>query len=293
MTRRPVDTVLPSAMVAALVGLVVLGGGFGASGSAEAIPTPSLSQAPTPAPSSETTIGPVALGPEQLVAQAVARAPQPSLAPDYRSLLVSDYCVDRDLATPPVSDEIFTILDRSYALRADYVPPDLVPASRAGFAGDEGTKLVRAALIADLAAMRQAWQADGMRIQIQSSYRSYRNQEATFNHWVATYGRDGALTRSARAGHSEHQLGTAIDFTSPGWLGRVGDWGVQTAEGAWMADNAWRYGFVMSYPRGSMPQTCFSYEPWHYRWIGREAAAEWLQSGLYLRNFLERYLVAG
>jgi zinc D-Ala-D-Ala carboxypeptidase len=293
MTRRRLDTLLPSVMVAALLSLVALGG-FEASGSNQppGSPTPAPGQVATPAPRAEPISRPLALGPEQLVAHGMARPEQPSLQPDYHSLLVSDHCVDRDLPAPSVSDEIFTILDRSYALPSDHVPPDLVPAVRAGFGGEQGSKLVRAVLIDDLAAMREAWQAGGLRVEIQSAYRSYPNQAATFHHWVATYGREGALIRSARPGHSEHQLGTAVDFTSPGWLGRVGDWGVETAEGAWMAENAWRFGFVMSYPRGSMSQTCFSYEPWHYRWIGRAAAAEWMESGLPLRTFLERYLVA-
>jgi zinc D-Ala-D-Ala carboxypeptidase len=78
--------------------------------------------------------------------------------------------------------------------------------------------------------------------------------------------------------------------TSPGWVGRFGDWAIESPEGAWMAANAWRYGFVMSYPAGSQAQTCFSYEPWHYRWIGRDAAAAHRSSGLHLRQFLERYV---
>jgi D-alanyl-D-alanine carboxypeptidase len=57
-----------------------------------------------------------------------------------------------------------------------------------------------------------------------------------------------------------------------------------------MEENAWRYGFVMSYPAGSQADTCFSYEPWHYRWIGRDAAAAHRTSGLQLRRFLERYV---
>ena len=100
-----------------------------------------------------------------------------------------------------------------------------------------------------------------------------------------------ALRTSARAGHSEHQLGTSIDVTSEGGAApwEYGDWAT-TPAGAWMADNAWRYGFVMSYPAGSQVETCFGYEPWHYRWIGRDAAAAHRQSGLQLRQFLERHV---
>ena len=147
-------------------------------------------------------------------------------------------------------------------------------------------------MIADLGAMRAAWQAAGLTIVVESAYRSYEDQAATFDAWAASIGHEAALLRAARPGHSEHQLGTAIDVTSPGWSGRFGDWAVEAAEGAWMAAHAWEYGFVMSYPAGGQDDSCYGYEPWHYRWIGREAAAEQRRSGLVLRRFLERSLAS-
>ena len=79
-----------------------------------------------------------------------------------------------------------------------------------------------------------------------------------------------ALKSSARAGHSEHQLGTTVDFRSYGgsapWY--YADWGRSKA-GAWLKSNAWKYGFVMSYPKGKTTLTCYAYEPWHYRYVGR------------------------
>lgn len=222
-----------------------------------------------------------------------ARPPEPVMAARLETALIGDHCTDRDLAAPPASDVALTVLDRSYALPPSYVPPDLVPAADAGFAGASATKLVRSVLVDDLAAMRAAWEAAGLSIAIDSAYRSYAAQAATFDSWAAQLGYGGALVRSARAGHSEHQLGTALDVSSPGWGGRFGDWATETAEGAWMAAHAWEYGFVMSYPAGSQDTTCFSYEPWHYRWIGRQAAAAHRDSSLGLRPFLERYIDAG
>ena len=216
----------------------------------------------------------------------MARPAQPSLTARYRVELVPDPCVDRDLAAPPASDVVLTVLDRSYGLPASHVPDDLVPAAEAGLTGSSGTKLVRSVLIDDLAAMRAAWEAAGMVVIVDSAYRSYADQAATFDSWVARIGHDAAVIRSARPGHSEHQLGTAIDVSSPGWSGRFGDWAREAPEGAWMAEHAWEYGFVMSYPPGAQERTCFGYEPWHYRWIGREAAAEQRERGQVLRDFL-------
>jgi D-alanyl-D-alanine carboxypeptidase len=240
----------------------------------------------TPVPTPE-----LANGPERIVAPAtVGRPPQPSIVAAPRADLVSDHCVDRDLPAPPVTDPAMVVLDRSYALPAAYVPDDLVASSTAGVVGVAGAELVRAAVVDDLADMATAWDAAGLIITLESGYRSYASQAATFDSWVARLGYADALSRAARPGHSEHQLGTALDLTSPGWSGRFGDWAVESPEGAWMAAHGWEFGFVMSYPAGSQDATCFSYEPWHYRWIGRDAAAAQRDSGLDLRRFLERYV---
>lgn len=260
--------------------------------SATGVSSPAASPATAPlaaAPSS--TLRPMDHGPERVVARVpLARPAQPAIAVRYDAALLADHCLDRDVPAPPASDVALTVLDRSYALPASYAPDDLVPASSAGLTGGSGTKLVRSVVVEDLAAMAAAWREAGLSMIVESAYRSYANQAATFDAWESRLGYAGALVRSARPGHSEHQLGTAIDVTSPGWGGRFGDWAIDSAEGAWMAENAWRYGFVMSYPAGSEAQTCFSYEPWHYRWIGREAAAEHRSSGLHLRQFLERHV---
>ena len=236
--------------------------------------------------------GGVGAGPEQLIPEPATRPAQPPMSARFSTPLVADHCVDRDLAAPPVGDPARAVLDRSYALAPDDVPRDLVAASAAGLDGASGTRLVREVVVADLAEMRAAWRAAGLTIFVESAYRSYEDQAATFAEWQTRLGPDAALLRAARPGHSEHQLGTAIDVTSPGWSGRFGDWAIEAAEGAWMAAHAWEYGFVMSYPAGGQDDSCYGYEPWHYRWIGREAAAEQRRSGLVLRRFLERYVTS-
>ena len=126
----------------------------------------------------------------------------------------------------------------------------------------------------DLSAMVAAAKADGASLAIQSAYRSFRGQVLTFNGWVRQVGYKAALQTSARPGHSEHQLGTAIDFRAVGGASpwKYADWAT-TTEGAWLAANGWRFGWVMSYPKGTSAVSCYRYEPWHYRYVGREAAA--------------------
>lgn len=254
--------------------------------------TPSAARTVVPSTAAPpSTPGPMARGPERFVRPTpVARPAEPAIPVRYDAALLADHCADRDVAAPPAGDIALTVLDRSYALPAGYAPSDLVPASDAGLPGSSGTKLLREVVVDDLTIMAEAWREAGLEVIVESAYRSYEAQAATFDSWVARLGYDAAVVRTARPGHSEHQLGTAVDVTSAGWTGRFGDWAVESTEGAWMAANAWRYGFVMAYPAGSEAQTCFGYEPWHYRWIGRDAAAAHRSSGLHLRQFLERYV---
>ena len=266
--------------------LALLVAGCGSVGTVPPSGGPAASDRPAPA-AVATDERPAPVGAEVVADELpLTRPDQPRSTARFRSALVADHCVDRDLPAPPTADPALTVLDRSYGLPATYAPTDLVAASAAGLTGASGTKLVRAALLEDLAAMHAAWQSAGLNLTVGSAYRSYETQAGTFDSWVSRLGFDAALVRSARPGHSEHQLGTAIDVSSPGWDGRFGDWAAETAEGRWMVEHAWEYGFVMSYPAGSQAATCFSYEPWHYRWIGREAAAAHRASGLTLREYL-------
>jgi D-alanyl-D-alanine carboxypeptidase len=174
-----------------------------------------------------------------------------------------------------------SLLDTIYMLPSWYAPGDLVDTASAGL---NGGFAIRSIVVADLAALARDAAAAGAPLQVVSAYRSYAQQAATFQYWVSVGGYAQALLTSARAGHSEHQLGTTIDVTSRGGAApwEYADWAA-TPAGAWMAANAWRYGFVMSYPRGSSWVTCYSYEPWHYRYVGRATAAAVQASGMTMR----------
>lgn len=177
-----------------------------------------------------------------------------------------------------------TLVDTIFMVPASYAPPDLVPVSRAGLSGGDSA---RALLIDDLTRLAADAKGASASLAVESGYRSYENQVATFQHWVDVSGRDTALRVSARPGHSEHQLGTAIDFKSAGgpapW--EVTDWAT-TPAGSWLAANAWHYGFVLSYPKGSFDRVCYDYEPWHFRYYGLELAAKIHDSGQTPREYL-------
>ena len=177
------------------------------------------------------------------------------------------------------------LLDTTYRLPATFVPGHLVPVSDAGVAG---TAEVDARVIPDLRAMARAARKAGAGVAVRSAYRSYQDQVATFAGWVARSNYQTALRFAARPGHSEHQLGTAIDFRSAAGATPplvLADW-AHTASGRWMRQHSWEYGFIESYPRGMTSETCYGYEPWHFRYVGRDEASLVHQSGMTLRRYL-------
>jgi D-alanyl-D-alanine carboxypeptidase len=144
---------------------------------------------------------------------------------------------------------------------------------------------VRSQVADALEIMAQAAQAEGAKLNVDSGYRSYSTQHNLFYRYAK---RDGVLAAerySARPGQSEHQLGTAVDF---GGTNRdYSDGFADTSQGKWLLANAYKFGFALSYPRGSEEITGYKYEPWHYRYIGVELALEWKESGLTLIEFLQ------
>jgi len=209
-----------------------------------------------------------------------------SATPAARAMGALPACRYDDILTTPRKYTAWstTLVDTILRVPSTYAPPDLVSTSEAGLSGGGQ---VREVAIADLMAMADGAKAAGNPIAVQSAYRSFSQQKTTFDYWVSVDGYQGALKVSARPGHSEHQLGLAIDFRSDGggppWSG--GDWAL-TPAGAWMKANAWTFGWVLSYPKDRFDTVCYSYEPWHYRYVGRDLAARIHASKLTVREYL-------
>jgi D-alanyl-D-alanine carboxypeptidase len=179
----------------------------------------------------------------------------------------------------------YTLLDTIYMLPSSYKPGNLVSVGQANISGSGS---VRRGMIDDLAALAAGAREANNPLRVVSAFRSYSQQAALFRREVDRFGLDRARSQVARPGHSEHQLGTTIDFGSAGsgakpWSN--GDW-AQTPAGSWMKQNGWRYGFVLSYPKGKKALTCYRYEPWHWRYVGREMAADMHGTGLTLREYI-------
>ncbi|MDQ5957194.1 MAG: zinc D-Ala-D-Ala carboxypeptidase [Patescibacteria group bacterium] len=114
----------------------------------------------------------------------------------------------------------------------------------------------------------------GINLVINSGYRSFNEQKGLKSAYTQRYG-SGANTFSADQGYSEHQLGTTVDITD-GKVGLVTSF-ENTKASTWLRDNAYRYGFILSYPRGN---NYYMYEPWHWRYVGVELATYLHDKGL-------------
>lgn len=176
------------------------------------------------------------------------------------------------------------MVDTARALPQSYGPPDLHNIADAGFPFTDGLA-VRQLILPDLDALRQAAAANSTPLSILAAYRSFSQQRDLYDRRVDELGDTEAGSRVARPGHSEHQLGTTIDVTTEGSTDVDQSWGA-TPEGQWVATNAHKYGFLISYPSDASDRTCYDYEPWHLRYVGRELAADVIASGLSLREYL-------
>lgn len=128
---------------------------------------------------------------------------------------------------------------------------------------------------------------DGYTIKTSSGFRSYEYQKNILANAIKS-GKKDADVSIAKAGHSEHQLGTAVDITgkSVGYSS-ADDIFEGSPESEWLIKNAYKYGFVMSYPKDKEYITGYKYEPWHYRYVGIENAKEIKESGLTITEYLK------
>jgi D-alanyl-D-alanine carboxypeptidase len=189
---------------------------------------------------------------------------------------------DEPVESDPDADWATTVIDMGHGLAPAFAPDDLVEVDQAGF---DSRDRVRSFVIGDLAALREAAEANGTPIVVISAYRSYDYQANLFANRVEEVGEAEAALRTARPGHSEHQLGTAIDLLDPG-VGDLTTAFAQTPAGQWVTAHAHEYGFVLSYPDGAHDRTCYEFEPWHLRYVGRDIAAEIHESGLTAREWM-------
>ena len=176
------------------------------------------------------------------------------------------------------------IVNKYHALDKNYVPSDLVSLD-ANYTDNwcklESTTYTQFKKLVDDA------KKSGINIMCRSGYRSYNDQDYIYNGYVNDNGLEWANNYSARPGHSEHQTGLAIDVVQTGH--NYGEFDGSN-EYNWITKNAHKYGFILRYPKGKENITGYSYESWHYRYVGVDVATAIYNEGITYEEYYEYYL---
>lgn len=189
-------------------------------------------------------------------------------------------------ANSVVKDELLTLVNFENTIPKDW-KVDLVQLNNG--------QSVDRRIYDDLIAMLQSAKSEGLNPLICSSYRTNEKQEQLYQNKVSEYlsqgyskveASDKAAFWVARPGTSEHQLGLAVDIVSTKnqCLDRSQE---NTVEQQWLIQNSWKYGFVLRYPTNKNSITGVGYEPWHYRYVGKEHAKKINELGVCLEEYVK------
>lgn len=159
----------------------------------------------------------------------------------------------------------------------------------------KGSMKCDARILDDLFAMLQAAKQDGMNLRICSPYRDLNRQQVLFERKIKNYMKRGMTYMDAYKvasqavtvpGASEHQIGLALDIVSETYTSLTEGFG-DTPEGKWLAEHSCEYGFILRYPKEKEYITSIEYEPWHFRYVGKEAATIIMRNGITLEEFVD------
>lgn len=179
-----------------------------------------------------------------------------------------------------MSDGYLIICNKYHTLKSDYVP-NLVSLNGygGGYLEKEAAKHFKE--------MADAAKGEGIKVYNISGYRSYNTQKSLYNSYVSRDGKSKADTYSARAGTSEHQTGLATDINS------VSTSFETTQTYKWLSKNAYKYGFILRYPKGKEYITGYMYEPWHYRYVGVNVAKIIYEKNITYEEYYATYILKG
>ncbi|MBO7310970.1 MAG: M15 family metallopeptidase [Clostridia bacterium] len=221
----------------------------------------------------------------------IVRPSQVKPEKDYGySIDVSPYLAN---IVPLDAERYLLLANKQTPLGADYKPSDLVKLECK--TADNRELYLSYDAARALQAMMLAMSADGVKdVSVTSAYRAYSRQKELFEGYVKDHMAEGmteeqaieaALEYSARAGTSEHQTGLCIDFITS-TMRELDESFENTKAFEWLSANAYKYGFILRYPADKVDTTGYKYEPWHYRFVGRDAAEEIYNSGLCFEEYL-------
>ena len=166
-----------------------------------------------------------------------------------------------------ISKNELMLVNKYNYLTSDYNPNDLEELSNVYAYGTN--QMLRIDAYNAFIEMWNKATEDGYKLIVNSSYRSYEEQEKIYNDYSSWYGKAEADKKAARPGYSEHQTGLALDIQSYCSENKEFD---ECPEFTWLINNAYKYGFILRYPKDLDYITGYNYESWHYRYIGTKAS---------------------
>lgn len=208
-------------------------------------------------------------GPEASAPPPGPEAPAPRPAPAEAPAPASVDTFDRAAHSLDDPASIWVVVNKLRPLNPmDYVPDDLVDVP----VPHTWDPLLRQAASDAIVAMFDAAANEaGLSLASNSAYRSYSAQESVYS---------GDDLSTARPGFSEHQTGLTMDIGPESGECSLNACFGETAEGIWLRDNAYRFGFILRYPADKTPVTGYEYEPWHFRFVGGDLAGEMHRTGV-------------
>ena len=163
--------------------------------------------------------------------------------------------------------DLWILIDKQHPINENYIPSDLVKLNNGSFMVNRNDLFLKKEAAQSLLEMASFLKTENITLTVSSAYRSYHYQANLYARYVRELGRYEADRIAARPGYSQHQLGLTVDF------GSVTNSFASTREGRWLSANASRFGWSLSYPNGFENVTGYSWESWHYRYVGKEVAA--------------------
>lgn len=180
------------------------------------------------------------------------------------------------------------LVNKYYFLTEEYEPDDLVTISTKYSWGKAGSQKIRKEAYEAYISMHEDANKEGIYLMVNSSYRDYKKQEAVYNNYKINHGEEYADKIAARPGFSEHQTGLALDIFS------INSSAQATFKDSdaykWLKENSYKYGFILRYPENLDNITGYSFESWHYRYVGKELAKKIYDSGLTFDEYYAYYI---
>lgn len=253
--NKKISTAILAVLILAFVGILIMRSSTDSISETPTIEAAATTPAPTPTPTPTPTPSP-------------EPTPEPTPEPDWPDIDITDWQ--------------YVLANTANLLDSDFAPEMSIV---------EGSFQFDSRAVDALNDFIAAGRAEGLSVVLSSAYRSYDTQSYLFTAKVAQYGGDEATAATIVAipGSSEHQTGLAVDIVDK-YYEYMNESLADTDLSKWMYENCAEYGFILRFPEDKQEITGIMFEPWHYRYVGIEAATYIMEKGICLEEFVELYV---